>query len=208
MLCGLQMLPGITLGAIMAINGDDQRRHLPGLCRAGRLADLADAQPGPLDRADFHRSGIFGRVMESSRRSANRWIGRPYLPASDCARASWSSTRLASNTIQDSQCCKDITFTCQPGQVVALLGSTGSGKTSLVNLLPRFHEYTSGSLKLDGVELNQYPRSFLRQPDRHRRTGAFPILTRRFARISPTVSADNVTQEEIEAAARQLPSTM
>ena len=39
------------------------------------------------------------------------------------------------------------------GQAVALLGSTGSGKTTLVNLLPRFYDYTSGSLTLDGVEL-------------------------------------------------------
>jgi ATP-binding cassette subfamily B protein len=55
-----------------------------------------------------------------------------------------------------------ISFTCQPGQVVALLGSTGSGKTSLVNLLPRFYEYTSGSIRLDGIELNAYAREFLR----------------------------------------------
>jgi ATP-binding cassette subfamily B protein len=56
----------------------------------------------------------------------------------------------------------DISFTCKPGQVVALLGSTGSGKTTLVNLLPRFYDYTSGSIKLDGVELKDYPREYLR----------------------------------------------
>jgi len=57
---------------------------------------------------------------------------------------------------------KDISFHCHPGQVVALLGSTGSGKTSLVNLLPRFYEYTGGRILLDGIELNRYPRKFLR----------------------------------------------
>jgi len=57
---------------------------------------------------------------------------------------------------------KDISFHCRPGQVVALLGSTGSGKTSLVNLLPRFYEYTGGRILLDGIELNRYPRKFLR----------------------------------------------
>jgi ATP-binding cassette subfamily B protein len=56
----------------------------------------------------------------------------------------------------------DISFTCKPGQVVALLGSTGSGKTTLVSLLPRFYDYTSGSIKLDGVELKDYPREYLR----------------------------------------------
>jgi len=57
---------------------------------------------------------------------------------------------------------EDISFTCMPGQVVALLGSTGSGKTTLVNLLPRFYDYTNGSIKLDGVELKDYPREYLR----------------------------------------------
>lgn len=56
-----------------------------------------------------------------------------------------------------------ITFSCQPGQVIALIGSTGAGKTSLINLLPRFYDYTGGSITLDGVELRQYPRRYLRQ---------------------------------------------
>ncbi len=55
-----------------------------------------------------------------------------------------------------------VSFRCTAGQVVALLGSTGSGKTSLVNLLPRFYDYTSGRILLDGVELKRYPRKYLR----------------------------------------------
>ncbi|MHC1771602.1 MAG: ABC transporter ATP-binding protein [Flexilinea sp.] len=55
-----------------------------------------------------------------------------------------------------------ISFTVVPGQVIAIIGSTGSGKTTLVNLLPRFYDYTSGSIRLDGAELNQIPRSYLR----------------------------------------------
>jgi ATP-binding cassette subfamily B protein len=55
-----------------------------------------------------------------------------------------------------------ISFSCKPGQIIALLGSTGSGKTTLANLLPRFHEYTGGSITLDSVELNRYPRTYLR----------------------------------------------
>ena len=58
---------------------------------------------------------------------------------------------------------KNISFCCQAGQTIALLGSTGSGKTSLVNLLPRFHDYTCGHILLDGVELKDYSREFLRQ---------------------------------------------
>jgi ATP-binding cassette subfamily B protein len=58
---------------------------------------------------------------------------------------------------------KDISFVIQPGQSIALIGSTGSGKTSLVNLLPRFHEYTRGRILLDGVELTDYSREYLRK---------------------------------------------
>ncbi len=48
---------------------------------------------------------------------------------------------------------KKITFTCQPGETVALIGSTGSGKSSLVNLVPRFHDATSGVIKVDGINV-------------------------------------------------------
>lgn len=57
---------------------------------------------------------------------------------------------------------KNISFEIMPGQSVALIGSTGSGKTTLINLLPRFHEYTSGSITVDGIELRQIPKRFLR----------------------------------------------
>ena len=56
-----------------------------------------------------------------------------------------------------------ISFRCHPGQVVALLGSTGSGKTSIVNLLLRFYPYDGGSIQLDGIELRDYPACELRQ---------------------------------------------
>lgn len=57
----------------------------------------------------------------------------------------------------------DISFEVKAGQRIALLGSTGSGKTSLVGLLPRFYDYTLGSITIDGVELHDFPRYFLRQ---------------------------------------------
>ncbi|MFH1184612.1 MAG: ABC transporter ATP-binding protein [Chloroflexota bacterium] len=57
---------------------------------------------------------------------------------------------------------RGLSFHIRPGQSLALLGSTGSGKTSLVNLLPRFHEYTAGSILLDGVELRECSRAYLR----------------------------------------------
>lgn len=63
---------------------------------------------------------------------------------------------------KDNPVLKDVSFTCQGGSVVALLGSTGSGKTSLVNLLPRFYDVTGGKILLDGADLREYPRRYLR----------------------------------------------
>lgn len=57
----------------------------------------------------------------------------------------------------------DITFTANEGQTVAILGSTGSGKTTLMALLTRFYDYTSGLITLDGVDVRDCPRWFLRQ---------------------------------------------
>jgi len=101
----------------------------------------------------------------------------------------------------DTDALKDISFRCQPGQAIALLGSTGSGKTSLVNLLPRFYDYTGGSLRLDGVELTDYSREYLR-----RQIGIVeqePFLFSRSIRDNITYGVGrSVTAEEIETAAK------
>jgi ATP-binding cassette subfamily B protein len=96
---------------------------------------------------------------------------------------------------------KNVTFHIHPGQSIALLGSTGSGKTSLVNLLPRFHEYTGGRILLDGVELRDYPREYLRQ-----QIGIVqqePFLFSRSIRENILYGVGrSVTQEEVERAAQ------
>lgn len=96
----------------------------------------------------------------------------------------------------------DVSFSCDAGQVVALLGSTGSGKTSLVNLLPRFYDVTSGQILLDGVNLNEYSREFLRS-----QIGIVeqePFLFSCSIRDNITYGVHReVSQEEIEEAARE-----
>ena len=85
--------------------------------------------------------------------------------------------------------------------MVALLGATGAGKTTLVNLLSRFYEYEDGRIAIDGVELKEYPRSFLR-----RHIGMVqqePFLFSRTIRENITYGvAREVTDAEVEAVAR------
>jgi ATP-binding cassette subfamily B protein len=54
-----------------------------------------------------------------------------------------------------------ISFTARPGQTTAIIGGTGSGKSTLVNLIPRFYDVTSGSVKFDGVDVREYPQEQL-----------------------------------------------
>ncbi|MEO1069780.1 MAG: ABC transporter ATP-binding protein [Cyanobacteria bacterium J06638_6] len=57
----------------------------------------------------------------------------------------------------------DINLTIEPGQTVAFLGATGSGKSTLVNLIPRFYDVTAGRITLDGKDLREIPLATLRQ---------------------------------------------
>lgn len=57
----------------------------------------------------------------------------------------------------------DITFHADKGDTVAFIGSTGSGKSTLVNLIPRFYDITKGSIKVDGVDIREYDLEALRQ---------------------------------------------
>ncbi len=56
----------------------------------------------------------------------------------------------------------DISFKAKKGQTVAIIGSTGSGKSTLVNLIPRFYDVTEGSVKVDGVDVRQMTQKELR----------------------------------------------
>jgi ATP-binding cassette subfamily B multidrug efflux pump len=55
-----------------------------------------------------------------------------------------------------------ITFTARPGQTTALIGSTGSGKSTLANLIPRFYDISSGSIRIDGVDIREVTQHDLR----------------------------------------------
>ncbi len=58
---------------------------------------------------------------------------------------------------------KDVSFTANKGETVAFIGSTGSGKSTLINLIPRFYDVTSGSINIDGVDTRNYDLKALRQ---------------------------------------------
>jgi len=58
---------------------------------------------------------------------------------------------------------KNITFTCLPGETIGIIGSTGSGKSSLVGLIPRFYDVTAGMIKINGEDISQINPKALRE---------------------------------------------
>ncbi len=62
----------------------------------------------------------------------------------------------------DTEILEDINFTARPGQTTAIIGSTGSGKSTVVNLLPRFYDVTGGELLIDGVNVKDVSQKQLR----------------------------------------------
>ena len=159
--CGAQMLGGFFVAATMAINGTITVGTY--LAYVGLVIWLIWPMRN-LGRLIVQTStGLvsYKRVMEIIRQP------REPLTEGKAPQGTAATGRLIFENVgfayqENEPILQGVSFTCQPGQVVALLGSTGSGKTSLVNLLPRFYEYTSGSITLDGVELREYAREYLR----------------------------------------------
>lgn len=72
----------------------------------------------------------------------------------------------------------NISFTAKPGETTAFIGSTGSGKSTLINLIPRFYDVTQGEILFDGVDVRKIPQHELRAKSAMCRRRAFssPVI--------------------------------
>ncbi|HHW36470.1 MAG TPA: ABC transporter ATP-binding protein [Bacillales bacterium] len=94
---------------------------------------------------------------------------------------------------------KNITFTCLPGETVGIIGSTGSGKSSLINLIPRFYDVSEGFVEVDGKDVRDYNLKELRD-----KIAVVPQQTMLFTgTIAENIrwGKENATQAEIKQAA-------
>lgn len=199
LLLGMQMLAGFYLGARMAIAGTisvgtyvayaglliwiifplrNMGRLIVqmsmGLVSFGRVMELVEAEKEPMSTGFAPDKKLSGEITFEK-------VCFEYEPNEPILQG--------------------ISFRCRPGQTVALLGSTGSGKTTLVNLLPRFYDYTAGRITVDGRELRTFSPHYLRG-----QIGIVeqePFLFSRSIRDNITYGIEgDVPQESIEAAAR------
>ncbi len=96
----------------------------------------------------------------------------------------------------------DISFVAKPGQTTAIIGSTGSGKSTVVNLIPRFYDVTAGSILVDGIDIRQ-----VTQHDLHDKIGYIPqkgiIFSGTYAsnlRFADENASDEVLKEAVDIA--------
>jgi len=94
----------------------------------------------------------------------------------------------------------DVSFVAEPGQIVAILGRTGSGKSTIINLIPRFYDVTSGSISIDGFDVRDVTLESLRSQ--------IGIVLQESTLFSGTIRENiaygrsNATEEEVEEAAK------
>jgi ATP-binding cassette subfamily B multidrug efflux pump len=74
----------------------------------------------------------------------------------------WFSYNQDELTEEENYVLKDISFEVKAGQTIALVGATGAGKSSTINILNRFYEIQKGTIKVDGIEIKEYELSYLR----------------------------------------------
>ncbi len=200
---GTQMLVGLVVGATMAIDGTISVGTFVAysglivwiiwpLRELGRLVVEVSKGAVSADR--------IGAVLRSDPELLDESADEQAAPISGEVSYDRVTLRYPGTAEDASPVLDQVSFRCRAGEVIALLGHTGSGKTSVVNLLPRFYEYQGGSIRLDDRPLESIPKHLLRQ-----QIGTVdqePLLFSASVRDNITYGvARSVSDDEVEAAA-------
>ena len=159
---GLQLAGGILAGGIMVLNGTLTIGTFVAyvalvngiiwpLAQLGRLI----AQVSTTSVSYSRLRNVLGEEQEDT--DTGKHVGEKKLSGSIRFRNVHFSYDEKTPVLQN------INLECAPGQRIALVGEPGSGKSSLVNLLPRFYTHTSGNIEIDGKSIDKYSRRFLRE---------------------------------------------
>ena len=97
---------------------------------------------------------------------------------------------------------KDLNFTLMPGQTLAIVGATGAGKSSIINILNRFYDIQQGTIKIDDTDIREFELGSLRQKIGMVMQDVFLFSGTIMENI--TLHNDSITEEEVHAAARML----
>lgn len=122
-------------------------------------------------------------------------VGKPSVsPSVEFDKVSFSYAKAEEKVLED------VSFVAKAGETTAFIGSTGSGKSTLINLVPRFYEATEGMIKINGINIKDYA-----QKDLMRRIGYVPqkgILFAGTVKSNIMFGAPEISEEEMRKAAR------
>ncbi len=160
-LCGIQMLAGFYLGARMALTGEISVGGY--IAYAGLIIWIIWPMRNLGRLIVQMSSGLvsFSRIGELIRENREDTSSGITLQ-NEHVKGEIEVSNLNFEYTDGTRVLHDVSFKNLPGQSIALLGPTGSGKSSLIQLLTRFYDYTSGSITMDGIELRDYSIQFLR----------------------------------------------
>lgn len=142
---------GMTVGKIVASVNYLTFALFPLMMLAGMLA--------PVAAADASASRIL-EVLEAEPKVRPATNARQLL--SPIGRISFENVAFAYGEDGAEPVLRDVTFTAEPGETIAILGATGSGKSTLIHLIPRFYDVTEGRVTFDGIDLRQLDPHSLR----------------------------------------------
>ncbi len=200
LLTGFHQILVLYLGARLALNGEITAGQF--IAFAGMVVYVIHPMRN-LGRLIVQASAAmvsYDRVMEIIR-SPREPLGEAETPPVPAIRGSVEFDHVSYEYEHGLPVLTDVSFEVKPGEVIALMGATGSGKTTVINLLMRFYEHSKGRILIDGVDLQDYPRDFLR-----RSIGVVeqePFLFSRTIKENILYGVDRpVTDDEVYEAAR------
>ncbi|HWJ09194.1 MAG TPA: ABC transporter ATP-binding protein [Nocardioides sp.] len=177
-----------------------------GVASAERVFELLDAEEEVDPWASPEKAGSVANGRGAARRAA-RGVSEasPVRQAASATRSAQTEGEVAFENVSfsydpDEPLIEDLSLVAHPGEMVAIVGPTGAGKTTLVNLIMRFYELRSGRITLDGVDVTELSRAELRS-----RIGMVLQDTWLFEgtiRDNIAYGRPDATEEEIREAAR------
>lgn len=130
------------------------------LACANRIADIFDIKPGQTYPAEGKTSAGAAAsasgntpAAEGAQSPAADETGAPYGVRFDHVSFTYAGA--------GAEAVNDITFTARKGETIGIIGGTGCGKSTVVNLIPRFYDATKGTIRVDGVNVLDYPKGAL-----------------------------------------------